>query len=91
MPLSPKNNAIPALVYGVTLYALKASMYLLETQRKFCILYSIVKGPCHEMNHLLPSPFRVFRKFAEIFPSQGVPPVSRTPAVNAPAVNLLPM
>jgi hypothetical protein len=28
MPLSPKNNAIPALVYGVTLYALKASMYL---------------------------------------------------------------
>jgi hypothetical protein len=27
-------------------------------------------------------PFRFFRKFAEIFASQGVPPVSTTPVAN---------
>ncbi len=33
------------------------------------------------MNQLPPHP-RVFRKFAEIFASQGAPPVSTTPAAN---------
>jgi hypothetical protein len=40
------------------------------------------------MNHLPPNPkitvesFQIFRKFAEIFVSQGAPPVSTTPAPN---------
>jgi hypothetical protein len=48
------------------------------------------------MNHLPPSPwksqlhgsFEFFRKFAEIFTSQGAPPVSTTPAANLPPVSL---
>jgi hypothetical protein len=41
------------------------------------------------MNHLPPSPcrqhwdhFEFFKKFAEIFASQGAPPVSTTPVAN---------
>ncbi len=58
-----------------------------------------LKGQCHEifcfwfffMNQFPPSPrvfrldrFKFFRKFAEIFASQGAPPVSTTPVANLP-------
>ena len=50
------------------------------------------------MNQILPSPrvlrldsFEFFRKFAEIFASQGAPPVSVTPVANLPPVSLIPV
>ena len=49
------------------------------------------------MNQLPPSPrvfsqdrFEFFRKFAEIFASQGAPPVSTTPVANLPPVSATP-
>jgi hypothetical protein len=46
------------------------------------------------MNQFPPSPrvfhldrFKFFRKFAEIFASQGAPPVSTTPVANLPPVS----
>jgi hypothetical protein len=49
------------------------------------------------MNQFPPSPrvfhldrFEFFRKFAEIFASQGAPPVSTTPAANLPPVSTTP-
>ncbi len=71
--------------------------------------YNNIKGQCHEilvffMNQFPPSHrvshldcFEFFRKFAEIFASQGAPPVSTTPAAKlppvsrTPAANLLPV
>ncbi len=62
-----------------------------------------LKGQCHEifcfwfffMNQFPPSPrvshegrFKVFWKFAEIFTSQGAPPVSMTSAANLPPVSM---
>jgi hypothetical protein len=45
------------------------------------------------MNQIPPSPrvfhsdsFKFFRKFAEIFASQGAPPVSTTPVANFPTI-----
>jgi hypothetical protein len=45
------------------------------------------------MDQFLPSPrvsnedcFEFFRKFAEIFASQGAPPVSTTPVANLPLI-----
>jgi hypothetical protein len=50
------------------------------------------------MNQFPPSPrvfhldrFEFFRKFAEIFASQGAPPVSTTPAAKLPPVSTTPM
>jgi hypothetical protein len=42
------------------------------------------------MNHLPPSQdhFEFFQKFAEIFASQGAPPVSTTPVANLPPVSI---
>jgi hypothetical protein len=49
------------------------------------------------MNQFPPSPrvfhldrFKFFRKFAEIFESQGAPPVSTTPVENLPPVSMTP-
>ena len=49
------------------------------------------------MNHFPPSPrvfhldrFEFFRKFTEIFASQGAPPVSTTPVANLPPVSTTP-
>ena len=49
------------------------------------------------MNQFPPSPrvfyldrFKFFRKFAEIFASQGAPPVSTTPVANLPPVSRTP-
>jgi hypothetical protein len=49
------------------------------------------------MNQFPPSPgvsnldrFDFFRKFAEIFASQGAPPVSTTPVANLPPVSMTP-
>jgi hypothetical protein len=49
------------------------------------------------MNQFLPHPrvfhldrFEFFRKFAEIFASQGAPPVSTTPVANFPPVSATP-
>ena len=49
------------------------------------------------MNQFPPSPrvfhldrFEFFRKFAEIFASQGAPPVSTTPVANLPPVSTTP-
>jgi hypothetical protein len=49
------------------------------------------------MNQFPPSPrvfhldrFEFFRKFAEIFASQGAPPVSMTPVANLPLVSTTP-
>ncbi len=36
-------------------------------------------------------PFRIFSKFAEIFASQGAPPVSTTPVANLPPVSATPV
>jgi hypothetical protein len=38
-----------------------------------------LKGQCHEITL---GSFRIFQKFAEIFASQGAPPVSTTPVAN---------
>jgi hypothetical protein len=35
-------------------------------------------------------PFLIFRKFAEIFASQGAPPISTTPVANLPPVSATP-
>ena len=50
------------------------------------------------MNQIPPSPrvfqldrFEFFRKFAEIFASQGAPPVSTTPMANLPPVSKTPV
>jgi hypothetical protein len=50
------------------------------------------------MNQFPPSPrvfhlyrFEFFRKFAEIFASQGAPPVSTTPVANLPPVSVTPV
>jgi hypothetical protein len=50
------------------------------------------------MNQFPPSPrvfhldrFKFFRKFAEIFVSQGAPPVSMTPVANLPPVSATPV
>ncbi len=50
------------------------------------------------MNQFPPSPrvfhkdhFKFFRKFAEIFASQGAPPVSTTPVANLPRVSASPV
>jgi hypothetical protein len=50
------------------------------------------------MNQFPPSPrvfhlnrFEFFRKFAEIFASQGAPPVSTTPVANLPPVSATPV
>jgi hypothetical protein len=50
------------------------------------------------MNQFLPSPrvfhldrFKFFRKFTEIFASQGAPPVSTTPVANLPPVSATPV
>jgi hypothetical protein len=65
-----------------------------------------LKGQCHEIfffwfffiNQFPPSPrvfhldrFEFFRKFAEIFASQGAPPVSTTPVANLPPVSTTPV
>ncbi len=64
----------------------------------------ILKRQCHKifatgffMNHLPPSPLKItlgsfmfFRKFAEIFASQGAPPISMTPVENLPPVSTTP-
>jgi hypothetical protein len=65
-----------------------------------------LKGQCHEiflllvffMNQFPPSPrvfhldrFKFFQKFAEIFASQGAPPVSMTPAAKLPPVSMTPV
>jgi hypothetical protein len=49
------------------------------------------------MNQIPPSPrvshldrFKFFRKFAEIFTSQGAPPVSTTPVANLPPLSTTP-
>ena len=49
------------------------------------------------MNQFPPGPrvfhlnrFEFFRKFAEIFPSKGAPPVSTTPMANLPPVSATP-
>ncbi len=61
----------------------------------------LLKGQCHEifasgffMNQFSPRPrvshkdcFKFFRKFAEIFASQGAPPVSTTSVANLPLVS----
>ncbi len=50
------------------------------------------------MNQFTPSPrvfrlerFEFFQKFAEIFASQGAPPVSKTPVANLPPVSATPV
>ncbi len=65
----------------------------------------ILKGQCHEIfcfcffhESIFPQPqsipfrpfFEFFRKFAEIFASQGAPPVSMTPVANLPPVSTTP-
>ncbi len=65
----------------------------------------ILKGQCHEsfcfcfffhesvspQPQSIPlGPFRIFKKFAEIFASQGAPPVSTTPVANLPLVSMTP-
>jgi hypothetical protein len=45
----------------------------------------LLKGQCHETFC-----FKCFRKFAEIFASQGAPPVSTTEVANLPPVSTTP-
>ncbi len=63
-----------------------------------------LKGQCHEIfasgffhESVSPKPlsiplgpFRIFRKFAEIFAAQGWPPVSTTPVANLPPLSTTP-
>jgi hypothetical protein len=73
---------------------------LLNVQGCFVLL----KGQCHEIFasgffHELSPPkplkitlgsLRLFRKFAEVFASQGAPTVSMTPVANLPLVSTMP-
>jgi hypothetical protein len=83
---------------------LLASLLFLTPGLLLVSLLVLLKGQCHEiffMNQFPPSPrvfhldiFEFFRNFAEIFASQGAPPVSTTPVANlptTPAAKLLPV
>ncbi len=76
--------------------AFGAIKYLLEPNKKGTVSRDFLLQVFF-MNHLPQAlkialgSFRFFRKFAEIFESQGAPPVSTTPVANFPPVSTTPM